>query len=321
MRRRSPAGHPDTVLGLGCAQLGNLYVEISDGQATSIVDAAWAAGIRFFDTAPHYGLGLSERRLGAALSARPRAGYTVSSKVGRLLEPTDAGGMDPDFRVPATHRRVWDFSRAGVRRSVEESLTRLGLDRLDVALIHDAENHADEAIADAWPALAELKAEGVVGAIGTGSVDTPYLTRFVRECEPDTVLIAGRYTLLEQPALAELLPACEEAGTAVLLGGVFNSGLLAHDRPHPGLTYDYSAAPGDLVERATALADVCARHGTTLPAVAVAFAAAHPAVSTVVIGAESADQVRRNAALFASAPPSSVWPALVEAGLIAQAPA
>jgi len=245
----------------------------------------------------------------------------VSSKVGRILELVDAGGRDPDFRVPATHRRVWDFSRAGVRRSVEESLTRLGLDRLDVALIHDAENHADEAIAEAWPALAELRSEGVVGRIGTGSGNTPYLTRFVRECEPDTVLIAGRYTLLEQPAREDLLPACESAGTAVILGGVFNSGLLAHDRPHTGLTYDYSAAPPALMARATAIADVCARHGTTLPAVAIAFAARHPAVSTVLVGAESADQVRRNAELFASVPPPSVWPALVGAGLIAQAPA
>jgi D-threo-aldose 1-dehydrogenase len=310
-----------TSLGLGCAQLGNLYVEISDEDSASIVDAAWDAGVRFFDTAPHYGLGLSERRLGAALAARPRGGYTLSSKVGRILEPAGGEGMDPEFRVPATHRRVWDWSRAGVRRSVEESLARLGLDRLDVALLHDAQGHADEAIADAWPALVELKAEGVVGAIGTGSSDVAYLTRFVRECRPDTVLIAGRYTLLEQPAGEELLPACRSAGTAVILGGVFNSGLLAHDRPHTGLTYDYRSAPPDLIGRARAIADVCVRHGTTLPAAAVAFAAGTPGVSTVLVGAESAEQVRRNAELFASSPPSSLWPALVEAGLIAQAPA
>jgi D-threo-aldose 1-dehydrogenase len=310
-----------TSLGLGCAQLGNLYVEVTDEQAASIVDTAWAAGVRFFDTAPHYGLGLSERRLGAALAGRPRGDYTLSSKVGRILEPTDEGGTDTEFLVPATHKRVWDFSPAGVRRSVRESLARLGLDRLDVALIHDAERHADAAIAGAWPALVELRAEGVVGAIGTGSGDVPYLTRFVRECRPDTVLIAGRYTLLEQPALAELLPACQEAGTEVILGGVFNSGLLAHDRPHTGLTYNYSAAPPALVERAAAIAEVCARHGTTLPAAAIDFAAGHPAVSTVLVGAESADQVRRNVELLASAPPPSLWPALVAGGLIARAPA
>jgi D-threo-aldose 1-dehydrogenase len=310
-----------TSLGLGCAQLGNLYVEVTDEEATSVVDAAWAAGIRFFDTAPHYGLGLSERRLGAALAGRPRDGYTVSSKVGRVLEPVDGPGRDTDFLVPATHRRVWDFSRAGVRRSVEESLGRLALDRLDVALVHDAEHHADEAIDEAFPALVELRAEGVVGAVGTGSADVAYLTRFVRECRPDTVLVAGRYTLLEQPALADLLPACEAAGTSVVVGGVFNSGLLAHERPHTGLTYDYRAAPPELLERAGAMAEVCARHGTTLPAAALAFAAGHPAVATVLVGAESADQVRRNAELFASAPPPSLWPALVEAGLVAAVPA
>ncbi|GAA1037978.1 aldo/keto reductase [Virgisporangium ochraceum] len=310
-----------TSLGLGCAQLGNLHIEVTDEDATAIVDAAWAAGVRFFDTAPHYGLGLSERRLGAALAGRPRGECTVSSKVGRVLEPVDGSGRDTDFLVPATHERVWDFSRAGVRRSVEESLARLNLDRLDVALIHDAQHRADEAIGEAFPALVELRAEGVVGAIGTGSADVPYLTRFVRECEPDTVLVAGRYTLLEQPALAELLPACEAAGTSVVNGGVFNSGLLAHERPHTGLTYDYRAAAPDLVERAAAIADVCARHGTTLPAAAIAFAAGHPAVSTVLVGADSADQVRRNAELFASAPPPSVWSALVEAGLIATVPA
>lgn len=310
-----------TSLGLGCAQLGNLYVEVSDEEAASIVDAAWADGVRFFDTAPHYGLGLSERRLGAALAGRPRGEYTLSTKVGRRLEPTDRGGTDTEFKVPATHVRVWDFSRDGVRRSIDDSLTRLGLDRVDVALIHDAENHADAAIGDAFPALAELKAEGVVGAIGTGSVDVPYLTRFVRECHPDTVLVAGRYTLLEQPALAELLPACARAETHVIIGGVFNSGLLAHDRPHTGLTYDYHAAPPDLIERTRTLADICDRHGTTLPAAALAFAAGHPAVSTVLVGAESADQVRRNAQLFASKPPPGLWPALVEAGLITQVPA
>lgn len=310
-----------TSLGLGCAQLGNLYVEITDDEATSIVDAAWEVGIRFFDTAPHYGIGLSERRLGAALARHPRADYTLCSKVGRVLEPNPDGAADTDFRVPATHKRVWDFSRSGVRRSIDDSLSRLGLDHLDIALIHDAEGHADTAIAEAFPALAELRDEGVVGAIGTGSTDTPYLTRFVRECRPDTVLIAGRYTLLEQPALADLLPACAEAGTTVIIGGVFNSGLLAHDRPHAGLAYEYRPAPADLVERARAIAEVCVRHGTTLPAAAIAYAARQPAVSTVLVGAESPDQVRRNADLFAAGSPPQLWPALFGAGLIAEAPA
>lgn len=306
-----------TRLALGCAQLGNLFHEISDEQSRATVDAAWDAGIRCFDTAPHYGLGLSERRLGAALADRPRSAYTVSTKVGRLLVPSASGGLDDEgFVVPATHRRVWDWTRDGVRRSIEESLTRLGLDRVDIALLHDPELHADEALRTGFPALAELRDEGVVGAIGAGSKDAAVLTRVVTECGPDVVLLAGRYTLLEQPARAELLPACAAAGVGVLNAGVFNSGLLALERPRDDLPYEYGAAPAELVARARAIADVCAAHGTTLPAAALAFAAAHPTVTTVVVGAESPEQVRRNAALVGSPPPDTLWPALAAAGLL-----
>jgi len=307
-----------TRLGLGCAQLGNLYHAIDDERAQSIVEAAWDAGVRFFDTAPHYGLGLSERRLGLALRGRPRDGYAVSTKVGRLLDPVDAAGVrDPDiFDVPRTHRRVWDFSRDGVRRSLSESLDRLGLDHVDVALLHDAEGHADTAIAQAYPALLELRDEGVVGAVGAGSGNVPFLHRFVVECRPDVVLIAGRYTLLEQPAAAELLPACVAAGVSVLTAGVFNSGLLAVEKPHRGLPYEYGPAPATLVARAAALAEVCGRHGTSLPAAALAFAGAHPSVAAVVVGADSPEQVRRNADLAAKPPPDDLWPALRAEGLL-----
>ncbi|GIF65573.1 oxidoreductase [Asanoa ishikariensis] len=306
-------------LALGCASLGNLYRAIDDERATATVDAAWDAGIRYFDTAPHYGLGLSERRLGAALADRPRASYTVSTKVGRMLEPVPGGGDQMDdggFAVPATHRRVWDFSRDGVRRCLDESLDRLGLDRIDLVLLHDPEDHADQAIAEGYPALAELRDQGVVGAIGTGSKDVPFLTRFVTECEPDEIIVAGRYTLLEQPALDTILPACAAAGTAVLNAGVFNSGLLAVERPHAGLPYEYGPAPAAVVERAAAIAEVCVAHGTTLPAAALAFAGSHPVVRSVIVGADSPDQVRRNAALFGTPPPAELWPALVEAGLL-----
>ncbi|WP_432988286.1 aldo/keto reductase [Dactylosporangium sp. CA-233914] len=305
-------------LGLGCAQLGNLYHERSDEAARAIVDAAWECGIRYFDTAPHYGLGLSERRLGAALRDRPRAGYTLSTKVGRRLEPVGEDGDDlaDGFAVPRTHRRVWDFSRDGVRRSLEESLRRLGLDRVDVALLHDPEHHPEEALRQGFPALAELRAEGVVGAIGAGSKDAAVLTRVVAECTPDVVLVAGRYTLLEQPAAEDLLPACAASGVAVLAAGVFNSGLLAREEPRAGLPYEYAPAPADLVARAAAVAEVCAAHGTTLPAAAIAFPSRAPAVTTVVLGADDAGQVRRNAALFATPPPASLWPALRERGLL-----
>lgn len=305
-------------LGLGCAQLGNLFRERTDDEARAIVDAAWDAGIRYFDTAPHYGLGLSERRLGEALRGRPRGEYTVSTKVGRLLEPTGEGGTDePDgFAVPRTHRRVWDFTRDGVRRSIDDSLRRLGLDRIDIALLHDPEDHADTAVREGFPALAELRAEGVVGAIGAGSKDAAVLTRVVTECAPDVVMVAGRYTLLEQPAAAELLPACVAAGVGVLAVGVFNSGLLAEDTPRAGLPYEYGTAPSALVERAAALAAACAAQGTTLPAAAIAFPARHPAVTAVVLGADSAGQVRRNAGLFAAPPPEALWSALRERGLL-----
>ncbi|WP_433058848.1 aldo/keto reductase [Dactylosporangium sp. CS-033363] len=305
-------------LGLGCAQLGNLYQARTDEQARAIVDAAWACGVRDFDTAPHYGLGLSERRLGAALADRPRAEFTVSTKVGRLLVPTGEGGDDlaDGFAVARTHRRVWDFSRDGVRRSIEESLDRLGLDRIDTALLHDPEFDPETALRHGFPALAELREEGLVGAIGAGSKDALVLSKLVEECTPDTVMVAGRYTLLEQPAARRLLPACAEAGVAVLAAGVFNSGLLAEDVPRAGLPYEYGAAPPDLLARAFRIAEVCAGFGTTLPAAAIAFPARHPAVTAVVLGADDAAQVRRNAALFAAPPPDALWPALEERGLL-----
>jgi D-threo-aldose 1-dehydrogenase len=308
-----------TPLGLGCAPLGNLYAKIDDEQAAATVDAAWAAGARFFDTAPHYGLGLSERRLGAALRARPRDQYLVSTKVGRLLVPNPggAGRRDDDiFEVPADVRREWDFTADGVRRSLETSLVRLGLDRVDVLLIHDPEEHADVAVRDAYPALHDLRSQGLVDAIGVGSCDWQVLHRFVAETELDVVMLAGRYTLLEQPALDELLPACLERGVSVLNVGVFNSGLLAADRPHDGLRYEYGRVPRDVLDRARAIAAVCARHATPLPAAALAFAAAHPAVAAVLPGAQSPDQVRRNAELFESPPPAELWADLLAEGLL-----
>ncbi|MCW6006370.1 aldo/keto reductase [Micromonospora sp. CPCC 205371] len=306
--------------GLGCAQLGNLYTAIEDDVAAATVAAAWDAGVRYFDTAPHYGLGLSERRLGAALRARPRHEYTVSTKVGRLLVPTpDSGGArDPEgFDVPASHQRVWDFSADGVRRSLSDSLRRLGLDRIDLALIHDPEDHQETALRRAYPVLHDLRRQGVVRAIGVGSKQVDVLHRFAMETDVDAVMVAGRYTLLEQPALDALLPECRRKGIAVVNVGVFNSGLLAVDRPHDGLHYEYGSAPSTVVEKARAIAEVCARHGTSLPAAALAFAAAHPAVTTVVVGAERPDQVKRNAALIAAPPPpADLWAELVDAGLL-----
>lgn len=307
-------------LGLGCAQLGNLYREIDDATAARTVAAAWDAGIRYFDTAPHYGLGLSERRLGAAVRGVPRAEYAVSTKVGRRLVPDPRGADRRDsegFAVPADHRRVWDFSADGVRRSLDESLARLGLDRVDLVLIHDPEDHMAAALDEAFPALADLRAQGVVRAVGVGSKSWEVLHRFARDTGVDFVMIAGRYTLLEQPALDTLLPECSRRGVGAIIAGVFNSGLLAEERPREGLPYEYLPAPSTVLDRARALAATCARHGTSLPAAAIAFAAAHPAVASVVAGAQDPDQVRRNAALaHADPPPKELWADLVAEGLL-----
>jgi D-threo-aldose 1-dehydrogenase len=311
-----------TRLGFGCASIGNLYKQISDGTAFAAIDTAWDAGIRYFDTAPHYGLGLSERRLGVPLRDRPREEYVVSTKVGRLLVPNEGGEGardDQGFDVPAATRRVWDFTGAGVRRSLEDSLRRLDHDRVDVVFLHDPEesDQVDVAVQQGYPALARLRAEGVIGAVGVGSKSWEVLHRFVTETELDVIMLAGRYTLLEQPALDALLPACEERGVSVVNVGVFNSGLLAVDRPHTGLPYEYGTAPPELVARAQAIAEVCARHGVALPAAALAFAGAHSSVASVVMGASSPTHVQRNVDLFnASPPPAALWADLVAEGLL-----
>ncbi|MGC0328249.1 D-threo-aldose 1-dehydrogenase [Streptomyces sp. SAI-170] len=303
-------------LAFGGSAIGNLFTEVTETQAHEAVAAAWQRGVRYFDTAPHYGLGLSERRLGAALRERPRAQYAISTKVGRRLEPSDRGGDDlaQGFAVPATHRRVWDFSEDGVRRTLEGSLERLGLDHVDIVYLHDPDDHAEEAFREGYPALEKLRAEGVVGAIGAGMNQAEMLTRFVRDTDVDVVLCAGRYTLLDQQALIELLPAALDRGTSVVIGGAFNSGLLAD--PRPGATYNYATALPELLHRALRLKAVAARHGTTLRAAALAFCAAHPAVAAVLVGARSAHEVVDCAHQFAAPVPADLWRELRETGLL-----
>jgi D-threo-aldose 1-dehydrogenase len=311
-----------SALSFGAAGIGNLYAEIGEEQVRATVEAAWAVGMRYFDTAPHYGLGLSERRLGSALRAYPRSAYTISTKVGRLLDPADGGGDDlaNGFAVPATHRRVWDFSADGVRRSLDASLERLGLDRVDVVYLHDPDDHAEQAFHEGYPALEKLRSEGVVGAIGAGMNQAEMLTRFVRDTDVDVVLCAGRYTLLDQRALVELLPAARESGTSVVIGGAFNSGLLAD--PKPGATYNYAQAPAELLERALHLKSVADRHGTTLRAAALAFCAAHPAVASVLVGVRSAAEVQDCADQFIATVPAAFWQELRDTGLLpAEVPA
>ncbi|WP_030674205.1 aldo/keto reductase [Streptomyces cellulosae] len=316
MNRLGRSGVEVSALSFGAAGIGNLYAELGDEQVRATVEAAWAVGMRYFDTAPHYGLGLSERRLGSALRERPRSAYTVSTKVGRLLEPTDGGGDDlaNGFAVPATHRRVWDFSADGVRRGLEASLERLGLDRVDVVYLHDPDDHAEQAFHEGYPALEKLRSQGLVRAIGAGMNQAEMLTRFVRDTDVDVVLCAGRYTLLDQRALAELLPAARERGTSVVIGGAFNSGLLAD--PKPGATYNYAEAPAELLDRALRLKAVADRHGTTLRAAALAFCAAHPAVASVLVGVRSAAEVHDCADQFAATVPAAFWQELRDTGLL-----
>jgi D-threo-aldose 1-dehydrogenase len=312
------AGLALTELSLGCAQLGNLYREVSDDDATATVDQAWDLGVRYFDTAPHYGLGLSERRLGTALARRSRTDYVLSSKVGRILAPIDvASGLDDEgYVVPATHRRTWDFSRDGIRRSLEESLDRLGLDRLDIVYLHDPDEHWDDVLRTGYPALDELRADGLVRAIGAGMNQSAMLADLVRSTDVDLVMIAGRYTLLEQSALDDLLPLCRARGVGVVAAGVFNSGLLSRSRPGEGARYDYAPAPPHIVERARDIAAVCEHHGTTLPAAALAFPLAHAAVVTACVGARSPRQVERNVALYRETVHSDLWADLKAHGLL-----
>ncbi|MER6160714.1 aldo/keto reductase [Streptomyces sp. NPDC001868] len=317
--RTRPLGRTDvqvTELAYGAAGIGNLFRPVADEEAAAAIDAAWDAGIRTFDTAPHYGLGLSERRLGAALRGRPRESYTISTKVGRLLVPADGDGDDlaDGFAVPATHRRVWDFSADGVRRSLEASLGRLGLDRVDIVLLHDPDDHAAQALDEAYPALERLRGEGVVGAIGVGMNQCPVPTRFLRDTDIDVVLLAGRYTLLEQEGLDALLPEAEARGRSVQIGGVFNSGLLID--PKPGATYDYAPAPDPVLDRALRLKAVTERHGVPLRGAALAFPFAHPAVASVLTGARSAEEVRDAVDLLGRPLPAALWDDLRAEGLL-----
>lgn len=308
---------PVSELAFGAAGIGNLFTPVTDAQAEQAVAAAWESGVRYFDTAPHYGLGLSEQRLGAALRSLPRDEYALSTKVGRLLEPAPSTGGDDlanGFAVPATHRRRWDFSAAGVRRSIEGSLERLGLDRIDIAYLHDPDDHAEQALTEAYPELERLRSEGVLGSIGVGMNQAELPARFIRETDLDVVLLAGRYSLLDQRGLTELLPLAAERGVSVVIGGVFNSGLLAD--PCPGATFDYAVAPTDVLARALDLKAICEKHGVPLRAAALHFPFGHPAVATVLVGTRSAAEVRDAAAMLHHRIPAALWAELKERGML-----
>jgi D-threo-aldose 1-dehydrogenase len=281
-----------TDLGLGTAPLAGLYEPVADETARAVVECAWELGVRYFDTAPYYGSGLAERRLGMVLRTKPRDAFVVSTKVGRLLRP-DASGWTGAY---------FDFSGDAALRSLESSLERLGLDRVDIALVHDPDEHYDEALAGAFRALERLRDEGVVRTVGVGMNQTELLCRFAREADPDCFLVAGRYTVLDRSAEAELLPLCEERGIAVIAGGVFNSGVLAG-----GDTFDYESAPAAVVARVAELRATCARRGVPLAAAAVQFPARHPAVGSVLVGCRTPEEIAEDVRLSELALPDALW--------------
>jgi D-threo-aldose 1-dehydrogenase len=317
MKRRKIGGTSVEVgdLGFGAAQIGNLYTEVDDETARQAVDAAWTAGLRYFDTAPHYGLGLSEWRLGATLAGRPREEFVVSTKAGRLLvpNPSPAGSdlADGGFAVPDMLTRSYDYSRDGVRRSLDSSLERMQLDRVDIVYVHDPDDFMDQAIKEAIPALAELREAGVIGAVGAGMNFWQPLLRIVKEADVDAVMLAGRWTVMDRSG-APLLAECEKRNISVIAAAPFNSGLLARPWPADGAYFNYLKATPDLLARARALATVCQDHGTTLPEVAMQFPLRHLAVANVVAGMRTAAQVGSSVSFMQAEVPESVWPELDE---------
>jgi len=301
-----------TRLGLGTAPLGGWPQALPREQALATVERAWELGIRLFDTAPLYGYGLAETLLGEALSQKPRDEFVLSTKVGRLLVP---GHPEPEFFKDALpFEPVFDFSREGVERSLRESYERLGLDRVDIALVHDPDDHHREALAGAFPALLDARADGRLRAIGAGMNRAEPLARFAGEVELDCVLCAGRYTLFEQDSLDDLLPTAERRGVSIIGGGIYNGGLLVD--PTPGATYDYSPARPDVLARARRLQDTCDEFGVPLRAAALQFPLAHPAVACVVVGARSPAEVEDNVRMLDTELPAGLWDALRERGLV-----
>ncbi|TXL73943.1 aldo/keto reductase [Vineibacter terrae] len=317
-----------TELGLGGAPIGGFRVTIPDADAVALVNAAYDAGVNFFDTSPFYGYGRSELRMGAALREKPRASYVLSTKIGRVMRTLRPGETVADLRpncLPG-FAPTFDYTYDGVMRSLEQSHLRMGISRIDVALVHDVDfwTTQDRAVLEerfrtvmdsGFRALDELRRAGVIGAIGIGLNESDTSLRFLQAGDFDCVLLAGRYTLLEQGALAAFMPACVQRGASVILGGPFNSGILAGGAK-PGATYDYAAAPPAIAERAQRIEAVCARHRVPLAAAALQFPLAHPAVCSVIPGALSIAEVQQNTRHMQQPIPPDLWAELVREGLL-----
>ena len=318
-----------TALGFGGAPIGGFRATIPEAEAQALLDAAWDGGVRLYDTSPFYGYGRSELRVGHALRQRPRGEFVLSTKVGRVMRPLGPGEEPPaDLRqhgLPGFVPR-FDYSYDGVMRSLEQSHLRLGLDRIDVVLIHDVDfwTIRDRAVLEerfrtvmegGYRALHELRAQGVIGAIGCGLNESDTCLRFAQAGDFDCMLLAGRYTLLEQGALADLFPYCATKGMSVILGGPFNSGILAGP-VREGAPYDYVAAPAGVVERARRIEAVCTRHAVPLPAAALQFVLAHPVVCSVIPGALARREVEENIAHLRRPIPAALWQELRVEGLL-----
>jgi D-threo-aldose 1-dehydrogenase len=314
-----------SALGFGAAPLGDLYGRLDENQALAAVATAADRGITLFDVAPLYGRGLAEHRLGQVLRQRPRDSFVLSTKVGRVYSPAPGGvARSEGYAGGLPFEGHFDYSYDGAMRSLEHSLLRLGLARIDVALIHDIDpwTHGDaaparqrEALEGAWRALSGLRAQGVIGAAGIGVNDAGVCSWFAREADPDCVLLAGRYTLLEQGALEDFLPLAEARGIGVLLGGVFNSGILASGA-REGARYNYRPAPPEILDRVARIEAVCRAHGVALAHAALRFPLGHPGVTSVVLGGVSPAEVQANLAAFAAPVPAALWRDLSSAGLL-----
>lgn len=324
-RFHARSGLTFTALGFGGAPIGNFNGVFSDGDARDMVERSWVQGVRYFDTAPGYGNGLSEHRLGYALRGVDRADVVVSTKVGRILTPTrGAPKVNGQYQDAPPFVADFDYTYDGVMRAVEQSMQRMLTDHFDALFIHDCDRYTHgaaqpeyfrQALVSAFPALESLREQGVVKAIGFGVNETDVMLEAVKVTDADLCLLAGRYTLLEQEPLDQLLPMCEERGVGLVLGGVYNSGVLATG-PVPGARFNYAPAPKDVLARAAAIEEVCTRHGVALAAAALQFAHAHPAVTSICLGARDAGQQERNAELFETTIPEELWDDLRDAALI-----
>ncbi|CAN7461862.1 aldo/keto reductase [Bosea sp. LjRoot9] len=323
-----PLGHSGldvSTLGFGGAPLGDLYARLDEAQAVATVEAAIAGGVTLLDTSPLYGHGLSEHRIGAALRRVDRANIAVSTKVGRVAEPFGARGDGSGYLGGLPHALRFDYSYDGAMRSLEQSALRLGVDRIDIVLIHDVdvwthgadaiEARFSQAMGGAYRALEGLRASGAVKAIGVGVNEAEMCERFARAGDFDTMLLAGRYSLLEQPGLASFMPLALKKGIGLMLGGVFNSGILATG-PVTGAKYNYKPAPPEILARVAAIEAVCLRHDVPLRRAALHFPLGHPAVASLVMGAVSPREVEDQIAELSAPVPAALWAELKAEGLL-----